>query len=74
GQMRNVFGEPAYAQVQTNLMQEVFRLRDELKEPAHDDPKAFGNPAVRVEKSEKIGENSDAKKNGLDWTRPRTTQ
>ena len=41
-QMRSVFGEPAYAQVQTNLMQEVIRLRSELKEPAHDDPKSFG--------------------------------
>ena len=42
GQMRSVYGEPAYAEVQTNLMQEVFRLRTELKEPLHDDPKAFG--------------------------------
>jgi arylsulfatase A-like enzyme len=42
GQMRSVYGEPAYAEVQTNLMQEVFRLRDELKEPAHVDPKSFG--------------------------------
>ena len=41
-QMRSVFGEPAYAQMQTNLMQEVFRLRRELKEPPHDEPKAFG--------------------------------
>ena len=42
GQMRNVFGNPIYAQVRTNLMQEVSRLRTELKEPLHDDPKAFG--------------------------------
>ena len=42
GEMRSVFGDPAYADVQTNLMQEVFRLRTELKEPAQDDPKAFG--------------------------------
>ena len=41
-QMHSVFGDPAYAQVQTNLIQAVFRLRQELKEPAHDDPKAFG--------------------------------
>jgi len=41
-EMRSVFGDPAYAEVQTNLMREVFRLRTELKEPAQDDPKAFG--------------------------------
>ena len=42
GEMRSVFGNPAYANVQTNLMQEVFRQRAELKEPDKDDPKAFG--------------------------------
>jgi arylsulfatase A-like enzyme len=42
GEMRSVFGDPAYARVQSSLMQEVSRLRTELKEPAHDDPKAFG--------------------------------
>jgi len=41
-EMRSVFGEPAYAEVQTNLMQEVFRQRAALREPAQDDPKAFG--------------------------------
>jgi arylsulfatase A-like enzyme len=43
GEMKSVFGDPAYATVQTNLMQEVFRQREILKEPAKDDPKAFGN-------------------------------
>ncbi len=42
GEMRSVFGDPAYAEVQTNLMQEVFRQRSQLKEPDKDDPKAFG--------------------------------
>lgn len=42
GEMRSVFGDPAYADVQTNLMREVTRLRAELKEPEKDDPKAFG--------------------------------
>jgi arylsulfatase A-like enzyme len=42
GEMRSVFGNPAYAEVQTNLMQEVFRQRSHLKEPDRDDPKAFG--------------------------------
>ena len=42
GEMRSVFGNPAYAEVQTSLMQEVFRQRAALKEPANDDPKAFG--------------------------------
>ncbi len=44
GEMRSVFGDPAYAEVQTNLMQEVFRQRTQLKEPAKDDPIAFGSP------------------------------
>ena len=43
GEMRSVFGDPAYAEVQTNLMQEVFRQRTRLKEPAKDDPIAFGS-------------------------------
>jgi arylsulfatase A-like enzyme len=43
GEMASVFGNPAYADVQTNLMQEVKRLRTELKEPAKDDPKAYGS-------------------------------
>ena len=43
GEMRSVFGDPAYAEVQTNLMQEVFRQRARLKEPAKDDPIAFGS-------------------------------
>lgn len=53
GEMRSVFGNPAYAEVQTNLMQEVFRQRKELKEPDQDDPKAFGarpgEPGQRIE-------------------------
>ncbi len=43
-EMHSVFGDPGYAAVQTNLMQETFRLRKELKEPYQDDPKVFGNP------------------------------
>ena len=42
GEMRSVFGNPAYADAQASLMQEVARLRIELKEPAKDDPKAYG--------------------------------
>ncbi|MEI6074872.1 MAG: sulfatase [Verrucomicrobiota bacterium] len=42
GEMRNIYGDPAYARIQTNLVQEVFRQRMELKEPAQDDPRAFG--------------------------------
>jgi arylsulfatase A-like enzyme len=41
-EMKSVFDDPAYAGVRTNLMQEVTRLRAELKEPEHDDPAAFG--------------------------------
>jgi len=47
GEMKSVFGDPAYATVQTNLMQEVFRQRALLKEPAKDDPKAMGNIPVK---------------------------
>jgi hypothetical protein len=42
GEMRSILGDPAYADVQAQLMQEVTRLRVELKEPAKDDPKAYG--------------------------------
>lgn len=41
-EMTSVFGDPAYAEVQTNLMQEVFRQRKQLKKPDTDDPKAYG--------------------------------
>ncbi|MEI6491624.1 MAG: sulfatase [Verrucomicrobiota bacterium] len=41
-EMRSVFGDPAYADVQAKLTKEVDHLRTELKEPAKDDPKAFG--------------------------------
>lgn len=44
GEMTSVFGNPAYAAVQAQLLQEVQRQRLELKEPAKDDPKAFGAP------------------------------
>jgi hypothetical protein len=40
--MRSVFADPAYSEVQTNLMLEVFRQRKEFHEPDQDDPKAFG--------------------------------
>jgi arylsulfatase A-like enzyme len=43
-EMKNVFGDPAYASVQTNLLKEVSQLRRELKEPAKDDPRAYGAP------------------------------
>jgi arylsulfatase A-like enzyme len=42
-EMKSVFGEPAYADAQTKLMQELLRQRTELKEPAKDDPKAYGS-------------------------------
>lgn len=43
-EIKSVFGDPAYAEVQTNLMKEVVRLRKELNEPEKDDPKAYGQP------------------------------
>jgi len=43
GEMRSVFGDPSYADVQTKLMQEVLRQRTQLKEPDKDDPKASGS-------------------------------
>ena len=42
GELQSVFADPAYATVQTNLMQEVNRLRNQLKESSQDEPKAFG--------------------------------
>ncbi len=42
GEMRSVFGNASYANVQTKLLQEVVRLRKELEEPGKDDPKALG--------------------------------
>jgi len=42
-EMKSVFGDPAYAKVQADLLQEVTRLRAQYKEPEHDDPKAYGN-------------------------------
>jgi arylsulfatase A-like enzyme len=41
-EMKSVFGDPAYAAVQAQLLQEVQRQRQSLKEPAQDDPRAFG--------------------------------
>lgn len=43
-EMKSVFGDPAYTQVQADLMKQVIQLRKELKEPPKDDPKAFGAP------------------------------
>jgi len=51
GEMHSVFGNPAYADEQTNLMRAVCRQRAELKEPEQDDPRAFGRqPKNRLEK------------------------
>ena len=41
-EMKSVFADPAYAGVQTNLMQELLRLRTKFKEPAQDEPRAYG--------------------------------
>jgi arylsulfatase A-like enzyme len=41
-EMKSVFGDPAYAQVQSDLMKEVDRQRKEVKEPDKVDPKAYG--------------------------------
>ena len=43
-EMKSVFGDPSYAGVQTNLVNQVTELRQEMKEPEKDDPKAYGNP------------------------------
>ncbi len=43
-EMQSRFGDPAYAGVQHQLMNEVWRLRKEFKEPATDDPRAYGAP------------------------------
>jgi arylsulfatase A-like enzyme len=42
GEMKSVFGDPAYADIQARLLKQVTQLRAEVKEPARDDPKAFG--------------------------------
>ncbi|MGH7968329.1 MAG: sulfatase/phosphatase domain-containing protein, partial [Limisphaerales bacterium] len=42
GEMRSVFGDPAYATTQAKLMDEVSRQRAKVKEPEKDDPKAYG--------------------------------
>lgn len=41
-EMKSVFGDPAYTDVQAKLMQEVSRQRAALKEPAQDELKAYG--------------------------------
>lgn len=41
GEMKSVFGDPAYADVQASLMQQVTQLRKELKDEK-DDPRAYG--------------------------------
>ena len=43
GEMRSVFGDPHYADVQAALMHEVARQRILLKEPTKDDPASFGS-------------------------------
>ena len=43
-EMKSVFGDPAYAGVRENLLNEVGRLRKEFKEPETDDPRAYGGP------------------------------
>ncbi|HVV73937.1 MAG TPA: sulfatase/phosphatase domain-containing protein, partial [Verrucomicrobiae bacterium] len=47
GEMRSVFGESSYAQIQSQLMTEVARQRRELHEPEKDDPKAFGKQPAK---------------------------
>jgi arylsulfatase A-like enzyme len=41
-EMTSVFGNPAYAEAQMNLLQQVMDLRVQLKEPAQDDFRAYG--------------------------------
>ena len=43
-EMKSVFGDPAYAEVQANLMKQVVQLRKDLKEPDKDDSRAHGAP------------------------------
>jgi arylsulfatase A-like enzyme len=43
-EMKSVFGDPAYAEVQANLMRQVVQLRKDLKEPDKDDSRAHGAP------------------------------
>ena len=44
GEMKSIFGDPAYADIQASLMKEVSLQRDLLKVPAQDDPRAYGKP------------------------------
>jgi arylsulfatase A-like enzyme len=51
-EMKSVYGDPKYADVQKELHQELDRLRKELKEPAQDPPEAdthFKQPKKRGE-------------------------
>jgi arylsulfatase A-like enzyme len=41
-ELKSVFGNPAYAEAQKNLTNELTHLRKEFKEPVQDDPKAYG--------------------------------
>jgi arylsulfatase A-like enzyme len=41
-EMRSVFNDAAYADVQKQLLQQVTSLRTEFREPEKDDPKAYG--------------------------------
>jgi arylsulfatase A-like enzyme len=43
-EMKSVFGDAAYAEVQANLMKQVVQLRKDFKEPDKDDSRAHGAP------------------------------
>jgi arylsulfatase A-like enzyme len=53
-EMRSVYGQPQYAEIQKQLEQELARLRNELKVPAEDPPETFlprrRNPAATKSK------------------------
>jgi arylsulfatase A-like enzyme len=44
GEMRDVFSDPAYADIRNRLMLELRKERSRLKEPEKVDPKAYGSP------------------------------
>jgi len=48
-EMKSIFGDPAYADVQKDLLNEVTRLRKEFKEPETDDPRAYGAPLKQTQ-------------------------
>ncbi len=45
-ELRSVYGQPDYAKTQKFLLQELTRLRTELKVPENDPPKAYGNQPI----------------------------